>query len=139
MEAYKKMKIEYNRLFDKLKSEGIKQKDFRDNASISGATMQKLLHGESVTTETICKICDYFQCMPDEIMEFIPDSNYIEKQQAKQEVQQQIAELQAKLYTLLERYYYANNRRNASVNDRGKRIFKGRYKQNLRTRTAVQK
>ena len=100
MEAYKKMRIEYNRLFDKLKSEGIKQKDFRDNASISGATMQKLLHGESVTTETICKICDYFQCMPDEIMEFIPDSNYIEKQQAKKEVQAQIAELQAKLKTM---------------------------------------
>ena len=97
MEAYKKMRIEYNRLFDKLKSEGIKQKDFRDNASISGATMQKLLHGESVTTETICKICDYFQCMPDEIMEFIPDNDYIERKQAKQEVEQQIQELQAKL------------------------------------------
>ena len=97
LEAYKKMRIEYNRLFDKLKSEGIKQKDFRDNASISGATMQKLLHGESVTTETICKICDYFQCMPDEIMEFIPDNDYIERKQAKQEVQAQIAELQAKL------------------------------------------
>ena len=100
MEAYKKMRIEYNRLFDKLKSEGIKQKDFRDNASISGATMQKLLHGESVTTETICKICDYFQCMPDEIMEFIPDSNYIEKQQEKQAIQAQIQELQAKLKTM---------------------------------------
>ena len=100
MEAYKKMRIEYNRLFDKLKSEGIKQKDFRDNASISGATMQKLLHGESVTTETICKICDYFQCMPDEIMEFIPDNDYIERKQAKQEVQAQIAELQAKLKTM---------------------------------------
>ena len=100
MEAYKKMRIEYNRLFDKLKSEGIKQKDFRDNASISGATMQKLLHGESVTTETICKICDYFQCMPDEIMEFIPDNDYIERKQAKQEVQQQIQELQAKLKTM---------------------------------------
>ena len=100
MEAYKKMRIEYNRLFDKLKSEGIKQKDFRDNANISGATMQKLLHGESVTTETICKICDYFQCMPDEIMEFIPDNDYIERKQAKQEVQAQIAELQAKLKTM---------------------------------------
>ena len=100
MEAYKKMRIEYNRLFDKLKSEGIKQKDFRDNASISGATMQKLLHGESVTTETICKICDYFQCMPDEIMEFIPDNDYIERKKAKQEVQQQIQELQAKLKTM---------------------------------------
>ena len=97
LEAYKNMRIEYNRLFDKLKENKITQKDFRDNAGISGATMQKLLHNGTITTEIICRICDYFQCMPDEIMEFIPDSDYIEKQQAKQEVQQQIAELQAKL------------------------------------------
>jgi DNA-binding Xre family transcriptional regulator len=97
LEAYKNMRIEYNRLFNKLKENKITQKDFRDNAGISGATMQKLLHNGNITTEIICRICDYFQCMPDEIMEFIPDSDYIEKQQAKQEVQQQIAELQAKL------------------------------------------
>ena len=97
LEAYKKMRIEYNRLFDKLKENNIRQKDFREEANISGGTMQKMLHNESVTIDTICKICDYFQCMPDQIMEFIPDSDYIEKQQAKQEVQQQIAELQAKL------------------------------------------
>lgn len=97
LEEYKNMRIEYNRLFDKLKENKITQKDFRDNAGISGATMQKLLHNGNITTEIICRICDYFQCMPDEIMEFIPDSDYIEKQQAKQEVQQQIAELQAKL------------------------------------------
>lgn len=91
------MRIEYTRLFDKLKSENIKQKDFRDNANISGATMQKLLHGQSVTTETICRICDYFHCMPDEIMEFIPDSDYEDKRKQKEEVQSQIASLQAKL------------------------------------------
>lgn len=97
MEAYKSMRIEYTKLFDKIKENKITQKDFRDNAGISGATMQKLLHNGNITTEIICRICDYFQCMPDEIMEFIPDNDYIEKQQAKQEVQQQIAELQAKL------------------------------------------
>lgn len=97
LEAYKKMRIEYNRLFDKLKENKITQKDFRDNAGISGATMQKLLHNGNITTEIICRICDYFQCMPDEIMEFIPDNDYIERKQAKQEVQAQIAELQAKL------------------------------------------
>lgn len=100
MEAYKNMRIEYNRLFDKLKENKITQKDFRDNAGISGATMQKLLHNGNITTEIICRICDYFQCMPDQIMEFIPDSDYIEKQQAKQEVQAQIDELQAKLKTM---------------------------------------
>ena len=100
MEAYKKMRIEYNRLFDKLKENKITQKDFRDNAGISGATMQKLLHNGNITTEIICRICDYFQCMPDEIMEFIPDNDYIERKQAKQEVQAQITELQAKLKTM---------------------------------------
>lgn len=100
MEEYKKMRIEYNRLFDKLKENKITQKDFRDNAGISGATMQKLLHNGNITTEIICRICDYFQCMPDEIMEFIPDNDYIERKQAKQEVQAQIAELQAKLKTM---------------------------------------
>lgn len=104
LEAYKKMRIEYNRLFDKLKENKITQKDFRDNAGISGATMQKLLHNGNITTEIICRICDYFQCMPDEIMEFIPEENYPEdikaKQQAKQEVQAQIAELQEKLKTM---------------------------------------
>lgn len=100
LEVYKKMRIEYNRLFDKLKENKITQKDFRDNAGISGATMQKLLHNGNITTEIICRICDYFQCMPDEIMEFIPDNDYIERKQAKQEVQAQIAELQAKLKTM---------------------------------------
>ena len=100
LEAYKNMRIEYTRLFDKIKSEGMTQKIFMENANIKAGTLNKLLHGESVTTEIICRICDYFQCMPDQIMEFIPDSDYIEKQQAKQEVQQQIAELQEKLKTM---------------------------------------
>nr|DAG16355.1 MAG TPA: Cro/C1-type HTH DNA-binding domain protein [Caudoviricetes sp.]DAX83629.1 MAG TPA: Cro/C1-type HTH DNA-binding domain protein [Caudoviricetes sp.] len=100
MEAYKKMRIEYTRLFNKLKENNLTQKEFKIAANIGGGTMQKLINNESVTLEIICRICDYFQCMPDEIMEFIPDSNYIEKQQAKQEVQAQIAELQAKLKTM---------------------------------------
>ena len=101
LEAYKKMRIEYTRLFNKLKSENIKQKDFKEQANINSNTLNKLLHNENVTLEIICRICDYFRCMPNEIMEFIPEENYPEdikaKQQAKQEVQAQIAELQAKL------------------------------------------
>ena len=104
LEAYKNMRIEYTRLFDKIKSEGMTQKIFMENANIKAGTLNKLLHGESVTTEIICRICDYFRCMPDEIMEFIPEENYPEdikaKQQAKQKVQAQIAELQAKLKTM---------------------------------------
>lgn len=91
LEAYNGMKIEYNRLFDKLKSEGIKQKDFKEQANINSSTLNKLLHNENVTLEIICRICDYFHCMPDEIMEFIPDSDYEDKRKQKEEVQSQIA------------------------------------------------
>ena len=69
-------------------------------ANINSGTLNKLLHNGNVTTEIICRICDYFHCMPDEIMEFIPDADYIEKQKAKEEVEQQIAELQNKLKNL---------------------------------------
>lgn len=41
------MKIKYNRLFKKLKTEQIRH-------------------------------CDYFRCMPEEIIEFIPETNYPE-------------------------------------------------------------
>ena len=91
------MKVSYNKLFDKLKENNLTQKEFKVNANISGGTMQKLISNDSITTNTICKICDYFHCMPDEIMEFIPDSDYENKRKQKAEVEQQIATLQAKL------------------------------------------
>lgn len=95
------MKIDYSKLFIKLKANNLTQKEFKARANISGGTMQKLINNDSITTNTICRICDYFRCMPDEIMEFIPEENYPEdikaKQQAKQAIEAQIAELQAKL------------------------------------------
>lgn len=98
------MTVNYSKLFVKLKRENMTQKAFSETVGIGGTTMAKLRNNESVTTDTICKICDYFRCMPDEIMEFIPEANYPEdikaKQQAKQEIQQQIAELQAKLKSM---------------------------------------
>ena len=91
------MKIEFNRLFEKLKAEGMTQKQFKENIGIGSSTLANLLKNGNVNTDTICRICDYFHCMPEEIMEFIPDSDYEEKQQAKTEVQKQIEELQEKL------------------------------------------
>ena len=97
------MRIEYNRLFDKLKENHITQKEFL-NCGISGSTLNKLRNNQTVTTETICRICDYFQCMPDEIMEFIPEEDYPEnikaKQKERQSIEAQIAELRAKLKTI---------------------------------------
>lgn len=91
------MTVKYDRLFAKLKAEKITQAVFKQEAKISANTLGKLLHNESITTDSICKICDFFCCMPDEIMEFIPEPDYNEKRQAKQEIKAQMAELQAKL------------------------------------------
>lgn len=95
------MKVSYNKLFEKLKTEGITQKVFRDDARVNGNTLNKMLHGESVTIATICNICDYLQCMPDEIMDFVPDENYpvnvIKRQKMKAELEKQISELQQEL------------------------------------------
>lgn len=99
MEAYK-MKVEFNRLFDKLKANGVTQKVFREDIGIGSSTLANLSKNGNVTTDTICKICDYFQCLPEEIMEWIPDADYEDKQKAKAEVQAQIDELQAKLNSI---------------------------------------
>lgn len=99
------MKIDYTKLFKKLKAEGITQKRFKEEAKINANTLIRFRRSESVTTEIICRICDYFCCMPDEIMEFIPEENYPDlkaKKQRKKDLESQIAELQAKLKTLQE-------------------------------------
>lgn len=94
------MKVEFNRLFDKLKANGITQKVFREDIGIGSSTLANLSKNGNVTTDTICKICDYFQCLPEEIMEWIPDADYEEKQKAKEEVRAQIEQLQAKLNSI---------------------------------------
>lgn len=91
------MTVKYDRLFAKLKAEKITQAVFKQEAKISANTLGKLLHNESITTDSICKICDFFCCMPNEIMEFIPEPYYDEKRQAKANLEQQIAELQKQL------------------------------------------
>lgn len=99
MEACR-MKIDFKKLFDKLKENKLTQKEFKANANISSGTMGKLINNESVTTNTICKICDYFQCMPEDIMEWIPDADYEDKRKAKEEIQAEMERLQAKLKKL---------------------------------------
>lgn len=68
------MQVSYRKLFEKIKERGITQKDFKQLVGIGGTTFNKLLNNDSITTNTICRICDYFSCMPEDIMEFIPDA-----------------------------------------------------------------
>lgn len=94
------MKTNFSRLFSKITSEGLTQKEFKEEACISSGTLMKMLHNESVTTDSICRICDFFKCMPEEIMEWIPDAEYNANTKKRAELEAQIAELQAKLRNL---------------------------------------
>lgn len=89
------MQIKYDKLFIMLKNQGIVQNDFAKKANIGGATLNKMRNNDNINTSTICKICDYFHCMPDEIMEFIPDTNTSEQQ--KQELEAEKAEYEKKI------------------------------------------
>lgn len=96
MEAYK-MKIDYSRLFEKLKANGITQKQFREDLKLPGGTLQKFRENKSTTLETLGRICEYLQCPIEEIVE-IKFEKTIEKE--KLEVEQKIAELQEQLKNL---------------------------------------
>lgn len=63
--------IRYFKLFDMLTRRGLK-KGYLLKA-ITGPTLAKLNHGESITTDTVCKICKLMECQPGDIMEYVPD------------------------------------------------------------------
>ena len=102
LEAYGNMKISYNKLWDKLKDENMSLKSFRENIGISGSVTTRLRANGYVTTETIGKICEYFGCQPNDVMEVIFDEDYVEKrkQKEKDKIEAQMAELQKKLENL---------------------------------------
>ena len=63
--------MKYYKLFILLDKRGMKRTELLK--VISSVTLAKLGQGESVTTDIICKICDFLDCQPGEIMEYIKE------------------------------------------------------------------
>lgn len=63
------MKISYKKLWKLLIDKDWKKKDLEEKAQISHYTMNKLAHGDNVTTDTLAKICKALDCKLDDIME----------------------------------------------------------------------
>ena len=57
----------------------------------------RLLKNENINGDTLNKVCEYLHVQPGDIMEWIPDAEWNAKKIEKQEIEAQIAELQAKL------------------------------------------
>ena len=55
-----------------LAEKGYTANKMRREKTLSEATMQKLRHGENVTTDTINKICIMLRMQPGDILEVIP-------------------------------------------------------------------
>ena len=54
--------MKYYKLFDLLTRRGMKKTDLLN--VISAPTLAKLSKGESVTTDVLCKVCDFLGCKP---------------------------------------------------------------------------
>ena len=93
------MKVVYYRLFQKMKNERITRKQMMEELGFSNSIFDKLNKNGNVTTETIGKICNFFRCQPNDIMEVIfDDGEDVEslKQAKIAELQRQIEQLEGK-------------------------------------------
>ena len=96
--------IIYNKLAHILKERNMQWKDLC-NSGISINTPTKFSQNRTMNTDMIDKVCEYLHVQPSEIMEWIPNDEYKKRQNEKanaekQAIEQQIAELQAKLKTM---------------------------------------
>lgn len=64
-------KISYKPLWKILIDKDMKKKDLVEKAHISNFTLNKLTHNDTVTTDTLLKICVALNCSIGDIMEII--------------------------------------------------------------------
>ena len=63
--------IIYNKLFALLAMKGMKKTDLRP--VITSSTLAKLGKNESITTDTVERICMFLECQPGDIMQVVSD------------------------------------------------------------------
>ena len=68
------MAVSYKKLWKLLIDRDMKKKDLAEKADISTFTLSKMGNGESVTTDTLVKICTALDCAIEDIMEIV-DTN----------------------------------------------------------------
>ena len=66
-------KINYDKLFTAMSIKGIKKTNLRNDYKIHPTTIQKIIAGETINTDTIIILCDALNCQPGDIMEYVPD------------------------------------------------------------------
>ena len=68
------MPITYEKLFSLLAKRNITIYRLRKDNIIGGATLEKMRKGEKhIDTRSIESLCQYLDCQPGDIMEYVPD------------------------------------------------------------------
>lgn len=68
------MPFNYNKLWTLIKSKGMSRSDLRDKIKASQATIVKMGKNENVSLDVLDRICNELNCQPEDIYEFIPNS-----------------------------------------------------------------
>lgn len=67
------MDVSYNQLFKLLIDKGLKKTEFAKEIGISANTLAKLSRNELVSMEVLVRICRYFECSVDDILDILPE------------------------------------------------------------------
>ena len=67
------MKISYNPLWKLLIDKKMKRNEFRKLTGLASSTMTKLRNDETVTTDTLVKICTVLSCQISDVVECLED------------------------------------------------------------------
>ena len=89
--------IVYYKLDTLLNERKITKTQLCKDTGISTNVVSKISKNEVFKTDTLNRICEYLHVQPSEIMEWIPDTEYNTQNAEKLAIEDQIAELQAKL------------------------------------------
>jgi len=68
------MGISYKPLFKLLIDKGLKKTDLCEEVGLSLGTVAKFSKGEPVDGKIIVRLCEYFDCQPGDIMEYVKEA-----------------------------------------------------------------
>lgn len=66
--------LTYTKLWELLKHKNINPSDLYKLCGVHPTTINKMKTGANIETDSINKICSYFNCQPSAIMNYIPDN-----------------------------------------------------------------
>ncbi len=71
------MEISYNRLFKLLIDKGMKKTEFAKIAGLTPGTLAKLSKNQTVSMDSLIKMCKTLNCTFDDVIEIIPEDERI--------------------------------------------------------------